>query len=347
MRMKNEFLEDVLCQPEAMRKAMSYYKEYQPLLDEIAALQYRKVLFCGMGSSHYCSLPAVIRLNTGGISARVESASEILYYEYNDITPDTLLILTSQSGESGEIVSLLDKLPASQTVIGITNEPDSRLGKRADICLEMHVEPEQAVSTRTYLASLILSDMVASALLKDSVVASLQRSAEAIDVLEDFLQDHVSMQNQIGEFFGHPNTLCYIGRGPALASAESGALFTRETAKYPALAFDSAEFRHGPFEIIDENFCAIVFAPEGITSKLQINLVEAISKHMGKVILITDMDVHFDSERILVFRHTAVPENYAVLVQIAAAQLFANDMALHLGHTPGVFRQSAKVTTAQ
>ena len=206
----NVFLDDVLNQPQAMRDAMTCYKDYTSAFERISRIKPQNVLFTGMGSSHYCSQPAVIRLIQGGIAARVEAASEVLYYERQAITPDTLLIITSQSGESGEVVSLLERLPASQTIVGITNDPNSTLGRRADICLEMRVAPELAVSTRTYLASLILSDMVASALLGESVQESLGKSAEAVEALEAFLADHEALQQEIAQFFNHPQTICYI-----------------------------------------------------------------------------------------------------------------------------------------
>lgn len=345
--MENVFLTDVLNQPEAMANAMAVYENYGPQMAQIAALHPRQVLFTGMGSSHWCSQGAVIALNRGGIPARMESASEILHYEGDAITSDTLLVLTSQSGESGEIVDILKNLPREQTVIGITNNPDSSLGRRADICLQMRVAPELAVSTRTYLASLVLSDMVAAALLGEDFRNSLAQFSAAADVLADYLKNHNRMQEQIMGLFGCPSSVCYIGRGFGRATAECGGLFTRETAKYPALSFDSGEFRHGPFEMVDDTFCCMVFAPEGVGLQMQKNLTEAIASHGGRVVFVTDSDAAFDSDRVLVLRHGNLNERYAPLVQIAAPQLFANAMAIHRGFAPGVFRQSSKITTVQ
>lgn len=345
--MSNVFLTDVLDQPRAMRKAMAHYAQYGALLEKIGRQKPAQVLFTGMGSSHYCSQSAVIRLNAGGLPARMESAAELLHYESGALTPGTLLVLTSQSGESGEIVDLIDKLPAAQTVVGITNNPGSTLGRRADICLEMRVENELAVSTRTYLAALVLSDMLASALLGTSVEESLAQCRAGIDALARTLDTHERTQALLADFLGRPSTLCYIGRGHARATAECGALFTRETAKYPALAFDSGEFRHGPFEMVDARYRAILFAPAGATCTLQRHLTEAICAHGGRVAFITDEDARFATPNALVLRHDAVPERIAPLVQVAFAQLFANDMALYRGFAPGVFRQSSKITTAQ
>lgn len=345
--MENVFLTDVLDQPNAMRIAMGYYHRYGTQLAQIRELKPRNVLFTGMGSSHYCSQAAVIILNQGGIPARMESASEILHYEWGAASADTLLVLTSQSGESGEIVDILHRLPQEQRIIGITNNPDSTLGRRADICLEMHVAPELAVSTRTYLASLILSDMVANALLGEDDKKSLNAFSHAVDVLESFLKNHGNIQNRIAEFLRYPASICYIGRGYGRATAECGALFTRETAKYPALSFDSGEFRHGPFEMVDDTFCAVIFASQSKSLQLQKNLTEAIIAHHGRVVFVTDAEVTFNSDRVLILRHDNVDERYAPLVQILCPQLFANAMAIHRGFAPGVFRQSSKITTSQ
>jgi len=207
--------------------------------EKIAALKPRQVLFTGMGSSCYCSYPASIQLNEGGIPAKVVSASELLYDEMNSI--------------------------------------------------------------------------------------------------QDMIVKHID----------YPATLCYIARGPSLATAECAALFTRETAKHPELAFDSGKFRHGPFEMVDDSFWAMIFAPSGKTYALQRHLARAIAEHGGKVVFVTDCEEAFEEEQISVLTLPSVPECFAPLLQIVPAQCFANVMALHLGHAPGVFRQSSKITTAQ
>ncbi len=345
--MDNVFLEDVMKQHEAMEEAIKKYRGYAEVFQKIAALKPDRVLFTGMGSSHFAAIPASIRLNQGGIVSNVYSASELLYYEWNLISSDTLLVLTSQSGESGEIVDILQKLPADRLVIGITNEPQSTLGRRADILLSMGVEPEVAVSSRTYLASLVLLNTFAALLLGESARDTLDRCQNAIEVLAAFLRDYAPVQKKAAEFLEHPSAVCYIGRGPAVGTAEASALFTREAAKYPALAFDSAEFRHGPYEMVDNRFRAIVFAPTGATFSLQVNLAGDIARHGGKILFVTNENVTFQSDHVLVIKHGDVPETYAPIVQILVAQLFANDMSLYQGYKPWVFRQSGKVTTIQ
>lgn len=345
--MGNVFLTDILKQPDSMRQAIRCYSEYSSKLEKVAQLKHSGILLTGMGSSHFCNIPATISLIDKGIPARVIGTSELLYYERCALKDDALLVIVSQSGESGEVVDLLKTLPEQLVTIGITNDIHSALGRQADIALEMCVAPELAVSTRTYLASLILTDLFASVMMDHPWENAINDWNRAINALEDFLVNHEGKRKRIMEFLGYPTTVSYIGRGPALATAECGALFTRETAKYPALAFDSGEFRHGPFEMVDGNFCSFIFAPKGATIELQKNLTEAIAAHGGKVVFVTDSDIQFEDKNVMILKHLEVGEKNATLVEIAAAQFFANEMALFLGHEPGVFRQSSKVTTAQ
>lgn len=342
----NGFMKDVLSQPSDIRRAMEAYRAgaNSAVLQQISAMQYRDVLFTGMGSSHFCGQAAVIHLAKNGIRAQLDSASEILHYEMERITPDTLLVLISQSGESGEIVELIERLPADRCVVGITNDPESTLAKRANLLLLMHVASEEAVSTRTYLASLVLCALVATALTNGGMEAALQEAELALKGLEQSLCVLGERELEIRRFVGIPPYLCVIGRGYARATARAGALFIRECAKYPALDFDSGEFRHGPFEMVDAQFCALLFAPGDATYPLHKALAADIARLGGKLIFVTEQAVDFAHENILTLQLPLSGGMFGPLVDVSAAQIVANLLAEQRGLPVGVFRQSNKVT---
>ena len=83
------------------------------------------------------------------------------------ITSDSLLWVTSQSGESGEVVALLDALRARKqprTLLATTNELASRLAVTADIVVALESGEEGAVSTKTYVTTLAAQERVLSSL---------------------------------------------------------------------------------------------------------------------------------------------------------------------------------------
>lgn len=341
----NNFLKDVLDQPDSMRKALESIltKENTNKMEEISKLSFDKVLFTGMGSSHFCNYGADIHLVQNGFASFVQSASQMLHYERNLINESSLLILVSQSGESGEIVRLIENIPENIKVVAITNNPNSTLGKRGNYTFLLGVEDEESVSTRTYLSSIILVNLIAKAItgkIKDIDISEIK---DSVDKLEQLLKSYIEISEKMKAFIGVPPYICVIGRGASLSSVRAGALFIREVAKFPSIDFDSGEFRHGPFEMVDENFSGIIFAPEGITCGLNCKLAEDIADKGGKVVLVTNRKIKSALKNILVIEIETVNEYLFPILEIVPIQLFANYVAESKNLEVGKFRWSSKI----
>ena len=162
----NAYLKDVLDQPKSIRNAFANFTcaENLKMMKEISDLKYDKILFTGMGSSHYACYCASIHLNQQGFTSIVTSTSQLLHYEMELINKNTLLFLVSQSGESAEIVNLLGKMPEACAMVAITNNPQSTLAKIADYTFILNLEDEESVTTRTYVSSLVLIDLIAKSI---------------------------------------------------------------------------------------------------------------------------------------------------------------------------------------
>lgn len=345
----NNFLKDVLDQPCSLRKSLQALISSGSIktMNKIDVGQYEKIIFSGMGSSHFCNCAASTFLNQNGYISSVISTSHLVHYEINSIDTSTLLVLISQSGESAEIAKLIENIPDNITVIAITNNANSILGKRGNYKLILNVPDEEAVSTRTYLASLIISNLLAKALvgqLNDDFINDVNTS---LDNLENFLTSYNEIGYLIKNFIQTPTYCCIIGRGYSLTSVHSGALFIRELAKYPSLDFESAEFRHGPFEMVNDGFLAMIFAPDGETYNLNVGLAEHIAKLHGKVILVTNRKPQTINENILVIEQKPCSEFLAPINEIAPLQLLANCLAEAKNLEVGTFLHSSKITKVE
>lgn len=342
----NNFIKDVTGQSESLKEGMKSFASDETLkdLNSLKSMGFNKILFTGMGSSNFCSIPAKNFLVKNGLDAKVESASQILYYEKNLITKDTLLILISQSGESVEIVKLIKELPEDIFVVGVTNDKDSTLGKRAQICVFLNVEEEESVTTRTYLSSIMAANLIGKALIRDlndADVSDLKTAANSLKALTD---KWTSIKSALIEFMPHPSYLCLIGRGDALTTARAGALFVREVSKFPALDFDSGEFRHGPFEMVDENFAGFIFAQDSNTWDHDLFLAKDAASRGGKIVFVTDKEVEA-SENFLPLLIDKIDPLLSPILQIVPVQLYADQLARDRGFEPGKFRWNTKITT--
>ena len=90
------YLEDILSQKAELQKMMAHYRNGQELekLERLRELKDRKIIFSGMGSSHFCAYGAAVRLQQHGISSQVISTGELIYYEKECLEKDTAVSYT-------------------------------------------------------------------------------------------------------------------------------------------------------------------------------------------------------------------------------------------------------------
>ena len=345
----NIYEQDISTQPKDIREALNFYisNSYAEKIQKLSEKKFSKILFTGMGSSYSACLNAGTILRNHGLPCSVETTSQLLHYEMPSIDRDTLLVMVSQSGRSGEIVELIEKLSVPCTVVGLTNDEESPLGKRADLLLNLHVKPEQAVSTRTYLAPVVLMHLFAVAYTGGNPNETVDQMNISLDYLEESIRDFEKMGGQIKEFLALPPYVALIGRGYNLCTVDAGALFLKEVAKYPSIPFDAGQFRHGPFEMIGPSFTAILFAPEGVGCDKQLRLANDIAAKGSKVVVVTDSDQLGSSENILVIHQKYVSEELACIGNILPVQCLANHIAKAKGLKVGEFLYSNKITTVQ
>ncbi|HCX64689.1 MAG TPA: hypothetical protein DHN33_05715 [Eubacteriaceae bacterium] len=345
----NFYLKDILSQAQELKKAMDHYQSRASLekLRKIAQLKPQKVVFSGMGSSHFCAIGASIHLKQHGIENEVISTGELLHYESEILKEDTLLVLISQSGESVEIVRLIEKLPKNITVVAITNKIPSTLSERGDFVFDIHVSQEKSVTTRTYLGSTILVQIIAETLRQGDTSKVFEELKETVQNMSEYLKSYEKHMDELRLFMKEMQYLCLMGRGYALETVRSGSLFMREVLRFPALDFDCAEFRHGPMEMVQSDFHAIVLAPSGKTQELNINMANDIAQKKGKVVLITDKKADTNSldrmANVLVIRLPVIEERFSSILQIVPIQLLANGLAEERNIPVGEFRWGSKV----
>ena len=344
------YMEDVLSQPDEIGQCLEYYEKSGLLekINQLYGMPFEKLIFSGMGSSHFCAVGAGIFLKQHGIDNQVISTGELLYYEKEILNKKTLLILISQSGESAEIVILLEQLSEEVTIIAITNETESTLASKGELVLPLHVGEEEAVTTRTYMASICVSMLLASAIAEGNAFGMMQRIKRCLFLMEKTLSEQYNWNEIMQKFLKDCPVMSIMGRGYSLGSVQAGALFFREIVKFPAMAFDEAEFKHGPLEMVEPGFHAVIFAPAGPGSVMNIKMAENIVSKGGMAVLITDEDCRVEAhERLFLIRLEKTEEYLVPLIQILPIQLMADYLAKQKGIPAGTFRWGSKVMDSE
>lgn len=302
----------------------------------------RPVIITGMGGSFAAGTLCQFGLMESGFPALALETSELLYHYQTLLDQQPIIIMISQSGRSVEIVRLLDQLTDQSPVIGITNTPQSPLALRSANALVIQAGEEQTVSSKTYTCTLTALVLLTGALTgkpEADAVRSLEAVAQTIEITLPSWQEqaqHIAGRIRQAQFIE------FLGRGLSRASALTGALITKETAKIPTEGMVGGQFRHGPIEVLAPGVVAVIFMGSGAERHLNQGLAQDIEAHGGQVIRIGS-DLTDD----LAFNVPAVDDFVMPLAEIVPVQLLAAELAALRGFPVGEFRHGTKVTTTE
>ncbi len=351
----NKFLNEILEQPAALKNTLDYYckGEGEYLLEKVSQIRqkgnFSQVLFTGMGSSFFAPHAASCFLSDNSIRSFTINAGELFHYHLQLLKGDVLLTCISQSGESYEVVRLIDKISDGVKFIGITNEENSTLARKAGITLLTKAGKELMTSTKTYVSTLLALNIFCRVLAGKWAPAqqSVKELSAVVEASEFLIASNQEWLADAMKMLGYPPFVQVVGRGPAYSSVLQGALMFMEAVRNPASGLYGGEFRHGPMEMSKKGFRAIILAPVGVTYNQGIRLANDLAESGGKVILITNSQEVFSNTNIFSVRIPVQDEFLFPIAAIIPIQFIVNQWAVDNGITPGEFSVGAKVTTTE
>jgi glucosamine--fructose-6-phosphate aminotransferase (isomerizing) len=236
------------------------------------------------------------------IPARIEIASE---YRYRDpvITPDTLFVTISQSGETADTLAALRNAKRAQylSTLTICNVAESSMVRESDLVLLTRAGPEIGVaSTKAFTTQLTALAMLTIALAKNGREAAQERELisqllQLPGLVEKTLKLDATIQ-ALAEKFADKRHALFLGRGSLHAIAMEGALKLKEISYIHAEGYAAAELKHGPLALVDEDMPVVAVAPNNeLLEKLKSNLQEVRARG-GKLFVFADPQAGMHSE---------------------------------------------------
>jgi arabinose-5-phosphate isomerase len=130
-----------------------------------------RVVVTGMGKSGHIGGKIAATLASTGTPAFFVHPGEASHGDLGMITPPDVVLAISNSGETGEILTILPIIKRlGVKLIGLTGKPDSSLARQSDAVLYAGVEkeacPHNLAPTASTTAALAVGDALAVALLK-------------------------------------------------------------------------------------------------------------------------------------------------------------------------------------
>jgi len=342
-------------QPDAVLAAAAGLRDQAGELTHVgrAAEGARTIVFTGMGGSYdVCHAPVTLLAETG-IPAVMVDAAELLHFRRPILRGDSILVAASQSGESAELVRLVETedWPAGRpTIVSVTNGIGSSLARAASVALDTRAGIEAGPSTKTFAASLVVLAGVARVLSGEApseAVGSVAAEATvAAGALQSLLDRSDELRTSASDWVGDRPVLAVLGRGTARACAEMAALLMKEAARFPAESLEAGQFRHGPLELAGPDLAVAVVATEPATHDLDLGLAADLERAGASVMVVGSAAeapaLHPPATYVGIGE---VPRSLAPAVAIVPFQLLAWNMATARGRDPLRLEVASKVTT--
>lgn len=317
----------------------------------------RSVTFVACGTAMHAGLVGKTAIEQlCRVPVKVEIASE---FRYNDpiITPDDLVIVISQSGETADSLEALRlaKRKGAYT-LGIVNVIGSTIAREADNVIYTWAGPEISVaSTKAYTVqiSLIYLLTIKMALLLGKITEEEAKrlTRTLYEDMPRLIEETIAKENEIAEAakeFAAYEDLFFIGRGMDYHLAMEGSLKLKEISYIHSEAYAAGELKHGTISLITEEMPVIALATIQNLYEKMISNIKEVKARGAKVLLVTRegaKDAASEAHKVIYL--PKCDEFFAAIPLATVLQLLAFHVALTRGCDIDKPRNLAKSVTVE
>ncbi len=322
--------------------------------EEIRGLERVFIVACGTAYHAGCVgkylLEKLLR-----IPVEVDLASEFRYR--NPVfTPNSLLIVITQSGETADTLGALREARRQGVkALAIVNVVGSSVYREADEVFCTWAGPEICVaSTKAYVTQLIALYLLGFhfAQVRGSLSPTeTQELVAAVRRLPDQAQRVLEGEKQIEDLakkFLDRQDFFFLGRGLDYAVAQEAALKLKEIAYLHAESFAAGELKHGPLALITEGVPVIAFCTQQhLYDKMASNMKEAAARAGHIVAIVKETDTETEKSVAEVIRIPANNDLLLPALAIIPPYLLTYYLSLALGREIDQPRNLAKSVTIE
>ncbi|MFT9014867.1 MAG: glutamine--fructose-6-phosphate transaminase (isomerizing) [Acetobacter sp.] len=286
----------------------------------------------------------------------IDVASEMRYRD-PPLTPESLGLLISQSGETADTLAALRSLrEKSVHILSVLNVEHSTMARESDTVLGTVAGPEISVaSTKAFTAQLTVLACLSIATARARGRLDSLREEELVGALLDLPSRAADVFKQgdairaMARVVAEARDVLYLGRGSLFPVAMEGALKLKEISYIHAEAYAAGEMKHGPISLIDRSVPIVATAPSTpLFDKTLSNLQEAKARG-GRLLVFTDTRgaerVGAIAEHMVVL--PSVHDFVAPILQTIPVQILAYEVAVLKGTDVDQPRNLAKSVTVE
>lgn len=316
-----------------------------------------RVYVIACGTSYHAGLIAKNLIEGWArIPCEVEAASEFRYRN-PIITPTTLVVAVSQSGETADtLAAIRDARIKGGKVFGITNVVGSPVARESDGVIYTKANKEIAVaSTKSFIGQIVSLSLLSLLLAQTKGKLKTGQVKMLFHELGDTAAQIQHILDTQGPAIQEAALACkdaasalFVGRGMGTAISYEGALKLKEVSYLHAEAYAAGEMKHGPIALIDPGFPVIAVATKSPTyDKVVSNLKECEARGATIIALATEGDKDIAKIAGHIISIPPVRDCFSAITASVPLQLLAREVALMRGCNVDQPRNLAKSVTVE
>ena len=323
----------------------------------------KKINIAACGTSWHAAQAGKFMIESmARVPVEVDYASE---WRYRDpiLSPDTITMLISQSGETADTIAAQREAKAKGSkTLAICNVVGSMITREAAGTIYTHAGPEIGVAstkaftaqlTALYLFALYLAQ-VRGTMTPEQAKTAVQELTRLPGKLEHLLTHDEACEDLAKEYVRSQDFL-FLGRGIHYPIALEGALKLKEISYIHAEGYPAGEMKHGPNALIDENLPVVIIATRDPNDALSMvryektisNLKEVKARSGIVIALATEGDEEIKEAADHVLYVPPAPEALLPILEIVPLQLLAYHIAVRRGCDVDQPRNLAKSVTVE
>ncbi len=313
----------------------------------------REIMFCACGTSYHAALSASYLFERyARIKTSVAIASELRYKEPL-LTPDTLFVVISQSGETADTLETLKMAKnAGLKSLAICNVDNSSMVRLADATILTRAGIEKGVaSTKAFATQVSVLWMLAlyvgerlQTLKKETLKEHLQilREIPKAVKVEEKLHERIK---RLSKRYLHGHGFFFIGRDVFYPLALEGALKLKEISYLHAEGYPAGEMKHGPIALADPELFTIALLPKNLLFDKTRSNIEELGARDATICVLSSQEYEKADD----FIKLGEQKHYMLefFEMMVALQLLALEISIRLGNDVDMPRNLAKSVTVE
>jgi len=278
---------------------------------------------------------------------RAESVIGADIYEYYDLlTEDDLIIAPSQSGETADVLEVLEIAKKKGVkVVSYVNMPGSTMARISDYTYPAHAGPEICVmSTKVFTSQIAWGYLIAKMVSgkKEEGKANLKKLAVEVDKYLNTGSNHETIKN-LAKILAKSKDIFLLGKYQNFNIINEGMVKIIEGSYIHAHGIPAGDLKHYAITLMEKGVPVIVATSKDVAKDDVINAVNQVKARGATVIGISPSE-HAGFDYHLQVQDTG---ETSAIMNIIPLQLLAYYMAVELGNNVDKPRNIAKSVTVK